>query len=66
MDTFHQGGKYSLQISRDQVDLRREVNFTNVDSISGCGKNSERENTVQKKCIFLEVPTIMQKSVSKG
>ena len=57
MDNFHQGGKYSAQIASNQAELRRGGKFTdqrylsisssktdylNIDSISGCGKNSER------------------------
>ena len=28
LDNFHQGGKYSAQIVRNQEELRREENFT--------------------------------------
>ena len=64
---FHQGGKYSAQIAIHQADFRRKENFTdqkylsisslqtdylNIDSSSGCGKNSEKANTVQTKCTF--------------
>ena len=64
MHNFHQDGKYSAQIASPQAQLRRERNFTdqkyssisslqtyylNLDSISGCGINSERANTVQTK-----------------
>ena len=67
MDNFHQGRKYSSQIASHQAELRREEKFTdqkylsisslqtdylNIDRISGCGRNSERENTVQTKCNF--------------
>ena len=67
LDNFHQGGKYSAQIASHQTELRREENFTdqkslnisslqtgylNLDSSSGFGRNSERENTVQTKCTF--------------
>ena len=67
LDNFHQGGKYSSQISSHQEELRREGKFTdqkylsisflqtdylNLDSSSGCGKNSERANHVQTKCTF--------------
>ena len=67
LDNFHQGGKYSSQISRHQVELRREETITdqkylsisslhtdylNLDSSSGFGGNSERANTVQTKCNF--------------
>ena len=67
-DNFHHGGKYSAQIARQQAELSREEKFTdqkylsisslqtdylNLDSSSGCGRNSERGNTVQTKCTFL-------------
>ena len=67
LDNFRQGGKYSAQIDSHQAELRREGNFTdqkslsisplktgylNLDRISGCGRNSEVENLVQKKCTF--------------
>ena len=67
LDNFHQGGKYSAQIASHQVEFRREGNFTdqkylsisylhtdylNLDSRSGCGINSERENIVKTKCTF--------------
>ena len=67
LDNFHQGGKYSDQIASHQVELTREKKITdqnslsvsslntgylNLDRISGCGKNSERANSVQKKCTF--------------
>ena len=67
LDNFHQGGKYSAQIASYQAELRREEKFTdqkylsisslqtdylNLDSISGFGRNSERANTVHKKCTF--------------
>ena len=61
LDNFHQGGKYSAQISSHQVELRIEEKFTdqkslnisslqtdflNLDSSSGFDRNSERANTV--------------------
>ena len=67
LDKFHQCGKYCAQIAIHQAELRREEMFTdqkylsisslktdylNLDSISGCGKNSERANLVQKKFTF--------------
>ena len=67
LDNFHQGGKYSAQISSHQAELRREKHFTdqkylsissiqteypNIGSGSGFGKNSERENIFQTKCNF--------------
>ena len=74
LDNFHHGGKYSAQIDTHQAELRREVKFTdgkslsisslhndylNIDSRLGCGKDSERENIVQKSALFVEVPTIL-------
>ena len=65
LDNFHQGGKYSAQISSHQAELRREEKFTdqkslnisslqtdylNLDSSSGFGRNSERANNFQTKC----------------
>ena len=69
MDNFHQGGKYPSRIAIHQSELRREVNLTdqmflsvstlqtdylNMDRISCCGRNSEREKLVQTKCNFCE------------
>ena len=66
-DNFQKGGIYSAQIAIHQEELRRKETFTdqkylsipslqtdylNHDSISGFGKNSERENLVQKKYTF--------------
>ena len=67
MDNFNQGRKYSAQIDSHQAELTREGKFTdqkylsisslqtyylNIYISSGCGRNSERENTVQTKCTF--------------
>ena len=67
LDKFHQGGKYSSQIASHQAELRREEKFTdqkylsisslqnddiNLDSSSGCGRNSERANLLQTECTF--------------
>ena len=67
LDNFHQGVKYTAQISNHQAELRIEENFTdhkslsikslqtdylNLDSRSGSGRNKERENLVKKKCTF--------------
>ena len=67
MDNFHQGGKYSAQISSQQEELRSEgkstdqksfnisylqTDYLNLDSSSGFGRNSDRANTVQTKCTF--------------
>ena len=64
---FHQGGKYSSQMASHQAELSREEKFTdqkylsisslqtdylNLYIISGCVRNSERENIVQKKYTF--------------
>ena len=69
LDNFHQSGKYSAQISIQQAEFRREENFDeqkslsisslqtdylNLDIRSGCVRNSEGENIVQKKCTFFE------------
>ena len=80
LDNFHQGGKYSSQIASHQAESIREEQFTdqkylsisslktdyiNIDNSSGSGKNSERENIVQKNALFVEGLTIMQKNASK-
>ena len=67
LDNIHQGAKYSSQIASHLADLRRKVNFTdqkylsisslqtdylNLDSISGYGKDSERENFAHTNCTF--------------
>ena len=67
LDNFHQGGKYSAHIASHQAELRREekvtykkslnvsslqTNYLNLDCSSGFGRNSERANTIQKKCTF--------------
>ena len=64
---FHQGGKYSAQISSHQAELRREENFTNqislnislqqtdylnLDVSSVFGRNSEGAHAVHTKCTF--------------
>ena len=69
LDNFHQGGKYTAQISSHQEELRSEEKFTdqkslsitslqtdclNLDRISGSGRNNERENLVHTKCSFCE------------
>ena len=66
-DNFHQGGRYSAQISSHQAELKREGKFTdqeslsisslqtdylNMDSSSDFGRNNERDNTVKTKCTF--------------
>ena len=67
LDKFHQGGKYSAQVASHQAELSREEKIThqkslnisslqtdylNLDSSSGFGSNSEREDAVQTKCTF--------------
>ena len=67
LDNYHQVGKYSAQMSSPQVELRRKRKFTdhkslsisslkteyiNLESSSGCGRSSYRENTVQTKYTF--------------
>ena len=70
LDNFHQGGKYSSRIASHQAELKREETFTdqkslnisslqtgylNLGSSSVFGSNSERANTVHKKCKFCGV-----------
>ena len=67
LDNFRQGGKYSAQIAIHQLELRREQNFTdqnslyltslqtyylNLDSSPDSVRNIERANIVQKKFTF--------------
>ena len=74
LDKFHQGRKYSDQISSHQAELRREGKFTdqkslsisslktdylNFDSSSGSDKNSYRANLVNKNALFGGVLTIL-------
>ena len=81
LDNFHHDGKYSAQIASHQAELRRERNFTdqkylsisslqteylNLDSSSVFGRNSERANTVQKKCTFLEFLIALHKKKIKS
>ena len=80
MDNFHQGGKYSAQISRHQEELRREENFTNqkslnisslqtdylnLDNRSGFVGNSERAHAVQTRCTFCGGTNHSKENVSK-
>ena len=61
LDNFHWGGNYSAEIAIHQAELRREekctdqkylsisylqTDYLNLDSSSGCGINSEKENNV--------------------
>ena len=81
LDNFHQGEKYFAQIASHQADLRREkkitdkkslnisslqINYLNLDRISGFGRNSDRTNTVQKKCTFCGGTNHSAENVSKG
>ena len=80
LDNFHQGGKYSAQIDIHQAELRREekitdkkslnisslqIDYLNLDSSSGFGRNSERTNTVKKSAPFVEVLITLQKMFHK-
>ena len=75
LNKFHQGGKYSAQISSHQAKLRREGKFTeqnilsvtslqneylNLDISSGSGRNNEGANLIHKNVPFVEVLTILQ------
>ena len=81
MDNFHQGGKYSAQIASHQAELRKEDKFTdkniylfhpyildylNLGSISGCGRSSDRSNTVQTECNFCGGANHYAEKNSKG
>ena len=65
LENFHQVGKYSAQIATHPAELRKEekfddqkylsvsslhIDYINLDSSSGCVRNSESANTVQKNC----------------
>ena len=67
LDNFHQGEKYSNQISSHQAELNREETFTDQKSLSisslqtdylnmykssGFGRNSERAKTCLKEVHF--------------
>ena len=81
LDKFHQGGKYSAQLTSHQAELRREETFTdqeylsisssqndylNLDKISGWDKNSEKENIVHTKCTFCGGANHFAENVPKG
>ena len=81
LDTFHQGGKYSTQITRYQADLRRVGKFTdqkylsisylqtdylNLNRSSICGENNDRENLVQTKYIICGGANYSAENISKG
>ena len=44
LDNFHQGGKYSAQIASHQEELRREVKFTDQNSLSISSLNTDYLN----------------------
>ena len=69
LNNFHQGGKYYAQISSHQVELIKQDNFPdqkslsisylqtdylNIDSRSGCFRNSEISNIFHTKCTSCE------------
>ena len=69
MEIFHQGQVYPAQIAIRQADINRKETFTdqntlsilslqtdylNLESRSGCDRNIEIANTVQKKYTFCE------------
>ena len=80
LDIFNQGGKYSAQVASQQVELRRDENFTdqkslpisslqidylNIDISPGSGINNERENLVETKFTFCGVANYSAKKVFK-
>ena len=67
LDNFHQGEKYCAQLAIQKAELRREnistdqkflclssqnIEYLNLDSTSGYGRNNERSNLVQTKYNF--------------
>ena len=81
MDNFHQGGKYSAQLSSHQAELRREEKITdqrhlsisslhndylNLVSSSGFGRNNKREKMFRQSVTFVEVLITLQNLFSKG
>ena len=81
MDDFHQGEKYSSRIDIHQGELRREeistdkkclsipslqTDYLNLSSRSGCGKIGRQQILFRQSVLFLEVPNILNKNVSKG
>ena len=81
IDSFHQGGKYYAQIASHQLELRKERKFTdqkslsisslqtgylNLENRSVCGIKIERANILYTNVLFVEVPTILQKTILKG
>ena len=81
LDNFHQGGKYSAQISH-QAELRRDEKFTyqkslNISSLhtdylnldsrsSGSSRHSEIAHYVQAKCTFCVLNNHSAENASKG
>ena len=81
LDNFHQGEKYSAQRDIHQAELRKEETFTDQKSLSilslktnylklesslGFGKILREQILSRQSALFVEVPTILQKNVSKG
>ena len=81
LDNFHQGGKYSAQITSHQVELRREeknsdqkslnisslqTDYLNLDSSSGSSRNSEISHAFKTKCTFCGGNNRSAENVSKG
>ena len=81
LDNIDQSGKYSAQIASHQAELRIEEKITdqkylsisslqtdylNIDSRSGCDKNSQRKNLVQTNCTFCGVANHSAELFLKG
>ena len=81
LDRFHQGRKYTPQISSQQAELRREKIFTDQKSLSitslqndylnpnissVSGRNNERANIIQTKCTFCGGANHSKENVLKG
>ena len=65
LDSIHQGGKYTAQISGHQAEMRREGKFTDQNSLAisslhidylnidiSSDRNNDRSDFVQVKCTF--------------
>ena len=79
LDNFHQGGKYTSQISNHQVELRMKETFTDQKYLSISSLQTDYSNltSVQvlietskkkilfKNALFVEVLTILQINVTK-
>ena len=81
LDNFCQGGEYTAKIANHQAELVREYKFTDrkylcikclqidylsLDSTSSSGRYNERENIVQKKCIFVKGDNCSEKFRGDG